>query len=313
MNTSKQVIFKKQRELGSIIGDTFSFLRRNVKPIFSVLVRTCSIPFILLVVAVGFYTKSTVGVSYLNIGDLRGSIGTLIVSVLTLGIMGVIYNAMLYGSVSEYIKAYIVAGNVPDTSVVVNEVKKKTSSFIGLGFANLLIIIIALIIPVGIGAFLFASGSEVFGFLLMLTAFIPMIYFYVRFSVIYPVFSNKNLSIADSFKKSGHLVKNEWWMTLITIIIITILISIIGFVFQLPATIYILIKTFASVQSGSLGDPAELVDNVSIILQTLASSVSYILYVILAICINFIYHNLNERKTQSGSLDQIDQIGTENV
>ena len=131
--------------------------------------------------------------------------------------------------------------------------------------------------------------------------------------VIFPAMVNRELTVVASLKESWRLVKDEWWKTFITVIIITFLIGIIGFVFQIPVLIYTIIKTFAAVDAGSMSDPTALYDTVSITLQTLASAMNYILYVILAIAINLIYFNLNERKDQSGSLDQIDSIGHTNA
>ncbi|TVZ51125.1 hypothetical protein [Dokdonia sp. Hel_I_53] len=312
MNTSNYIIFKKQRELGQIVSDTFVFLRRNLKPLFKVLAKTCSIPFLLLIIAVGFYTKISAGLDFFSVENMGQDVGSFIIAIIALGTTGIIYNAMLYGSVSEYIKAYIATGDKPNKAAVVNEIKKKTGSFIGLGFVNLLIFLAAILIPAALGSYLFASGSESLGILLLFLSFFPVLYLYVRFSVIYPTISNQETSTTETFSLSGQLVKGEWWMTFITIFIIAILIGIIGFVFQIPVAIYTFIKTFTSMQSGSMSNPKELFDGVYLVLQIIASSVNYLLYVILAICVNFIYFNLNERKNQSGSLDQIDQIGSKN-
>ena len=313
MTLIKLVQFRKQRELGQIISDTFTFLRQNAKPLFSVLVRTCSIPFMLLIVAVGFYTKSTAGANFLTSFGDGTNMASFFISVICLAIVGIIYNSMLYGSVSEYIKAYIAGGDVPDATAVVDTIKSKTGTFLGLGFTNLLIILGIALIPIAVGGALFAAGSEVIGILIIIVAIFPLLYAYVKLSVIFPALTNKNLSIKETIKESSKLIKEEWWMTFITLIIIGFLIGIIGFVFQVPVVIYTLIKTITSVQSGSMGDPTALFDNVYLVLQILASAMNYILYTILAISTNFIYFNLNERKNQTGSLDQINNIGSTNA
>lgn len=313
MSVLKHIEFRKQRELGPIISDTFTFLRRNAKPLFSVLVRTCAIPFILLIVAVGFYTKESSGSNILTTFGGESDISGFVIALFGLAIAGILYNAMLYGSTSEYIKAYITQGDRPDPTTVVDTVKGKTGSYIGLGFANLAIVLGIALIPAAIGGYLIASGSMGLAVLMVFILIVPLIFIYVKLSVIYPLMTNKELSIADTIKESWNLVKGEWWMTFFTVLIIGILISIIGVVFQLPATIYSMIKMVTAVQSGSMGDPAAFFDNIYLVLQVLASAINYILYTILAIAINFIYFNLNERKNQSGSLDQIDSIGSTNA
>lgn len=313
MMSTKYLEFRKKRELGNIVSDTFIFLRRNAKPLFTVLLRTCIIPFIVLILAVGFYTKASSGASFITGFVSGGDISSFLLGFIGLMVTGIIYNAMLYGSTSEYIKAYIKDQEQPDTAEVVKNIKNKTGNFIGLGLLNLVIVITIALIPAGIGAFLFSSGSEGLGVLIVFIAIFPIFYVYIKLAVIFPVLSNKELSVSETLKESWRLLKEEWWMTFFTIIILGLLIGIIGFVFQIPALIYTMVKTFTAVQSGSIGDPAAMFDGVYIALQTIASSINYILYVILAIAINFIYFNLNERKNQSGTLDQIDQIGTTNA
>lgn len=314
MNTTKYIAFRKKRELGEIISETFIFLRRNGKPLFNVLVRTCIIPFILLIVAVGYYTKASAGANvFTSFGSGDSDIGGFVIALFALVITGIIYNAMLYGSTSEYIKAYIARQDRPDTAIVVQTIKDKTGSYIGLGLMNLLIVVAIAAIPGALGAYLFASGSEGLGVFSMFLIIFPILYVYVKLTVIFPVLANKELSTVETLKESWRLLKEEWWMTFFTILILGFLIGIIGFVFQLPAVIYTMVKTFAAVQSGSMSDPTAMFDTVYVVLQTLASSVNYILYVILAIAVNFIYFNLNERKNQSGTLDQIDRIGSNNA
>lgn len=305
------IIFNKKRELGQIIGDTFTFLRRNMKPLFSVLIRTCSIPFILLIVAAGFYAKNSTGLNITNINSLGDNITELLLSIGAISISGLLYNAMLYGSVSEYIKAYIAKGDIPDTTTVSDQIKNKIGSYVGLAFLNALIVLLIAIVPLCLAIFSFSSEIWSLGLLFILLTIVAMIYFYTKYTVIYPILTNEeDATLTSAFRKSGKLIKNEWWITFFTVLIMAILISLIGFIFQIPVVIYTMIKAFSSIQSGSLSDPSAIYDGVYVVLQTFASAASYILYVILAVSINFIYFNLNERKTQSGSLNQIDQIGS---
>ena len=309
----KDIHFRKQRELGQIISDTFVFLRRSAKPLLSVLVRTCSIPFIILIVAVGYYTNVSAGSNFLTTFSGTADIAEFVIALIGLALAGIIFNALLYGSTSVFVKHYIAQNQNPEVSVVVQHIKDKTSSILGLGFANLLIILAVAFLPAAIGGFLFASGAETLGILLIFLVIFPLLFVYVKLSVIFPALIDRDLSIQESIKESWKLVKDEWWMTFITIFIIALLIGVIGFVFQIPVVIYTIIKTVTSVQSGTMGDPEAFFDTTYLVLQVIGSSMNYILYTILAIALNFIYYNLNERKNQSGSLDQIDTIGASDV
>lgn len=280
--------FKKKRELGDILTDTFAFIRQNGKSLLSVLLKTSGIPFILLLLASAYYTHSSANifdpVSIRN-GGMYNS-GTLIIALFAMLATLLVFYALLFGTVLHYIKNYIDnKGNV-DLEVVVQGVKKDFGNIIGLGILSGLI--------------------TFFGFMLCV---IPGIYLYVPMSLVFSILVFRGTSISDAINDSFLLIKNEWWITFATLFIIAILIGVIGFVFSIPALIYTFTKSFTAASEGSLADPSTMVDWVFIALNTLSSAAQYILYIITAISTAFIYYNLNERKHATGALEQIDSLG----
>jgi uncharacterized membrane protein len=280
--------FKKKRELGDILTDTFAFIRQNGKSLLSVLLKTSGIPFILLLLASAYYTHSSANVfdpvSIRN-GGIYNS-GTLIIALFAMLATLLVFYALLFGTVLHYIKNYIEnKGNV-DLEVVLHGVKKDFGNIIGLGILSGLI--------------------TFFGFMLCL---IPGIYLYVPMSLVFSILVFRGTSISDAINDSFLLIKNEWWITFATLFVIAILIGVIGFVFSIPALIYTFTKTFTAASEGSLADPSTMVDWVFIALNTLSSAAQYILYIITAISTAFIYYNLNERKHATGALEQIDLLG----
>ncbi|WP_025664675.1 hypothetical protein [Aquimarina megaterium] len=280
--------FKKKRELGDILTDTFAFIRQNGKSLLSVLLKTSGIPFILLLLASAYYTHSSANifdpVSIRN-GGMYNS-GTLIIALFAMLATLLVFYALLFGTVLHYIKNYIDnKGNV-DLEVILHGVKKDFGNIIGLGILSGLI--------------------TFFGFMLCA---IPGIYLYVPMSLVFSILVFRGTSISDAINDSFLLVKNEWWITFATLFIIAILIGVIGFVFSIPALIYTFTKTFTAASEGSLADPSTMFDWVFIALNTLSSAAQYILYIITAISTAFIYYNLNERKHATGALEQIDSLG----
>jgi len=313
MQTS-YIEFKKKRELGDILSDTFKFLRKNFMPILKVLIRTTIIPFVLLLVAVGYYTYAISGVGAFNFFNNESfDIGTVVIALVLLLITGVLYNAQLFGSISMYIQAYNKHRSIPNVDEVAQSIIRDSWKFIVLGFINFLILVVISILCVLPGILMASTlGSEVLGVFMILLAIIPVLYFYVRFSLIYPVFIYDKVVYLNTFVRSGALVKGQWWMTFLTLLVIVILIGVIGFVFSLPGAIYNAVKAFSIVQEGSLSDPSSFTDWISISLQVIASAINYLLYIILGISINFIYFNLNELKNSTGTLEQIDRLGSSN-
>ncbi len=290
MNTNKYIEFKKKRELGDILTDTFAFLRQEGKSLFSVLMKTCGIPFVLLLLASAYYTYASSNlfdpVSISN-GAMFNS-GAIIISLLLMLATLLAFYGLLFGSVLHYIKAYIDNKGTVDYSSVVQGVKKDFGSILGLGVLSGIIIF--------------------FGFMLCV---LPGIYLYVPMSLVFSILVFRNVSVSDSISESFQLIKNEWWITFATLFVLGIIIWVISMVFSIPALVYTFSKTFTAASEGSYANPSAMIDWVFIALNTISSAAQYALYVITAIATAFIYFNLNERKYATGALEQIDSLGNE--
>ncbi len=289
MNTNNKYIeFKKKRELGDILTDTFAFLRQEGKSLFSILMKTCGIPFVLLLLASAYYTYSSSNlfdpVSISN-GEMFNSGGILISLFLMLAALLAFYG-LLFGSVLHYIKAYTDNKGTIDYNIVIQGVRKDFGSILGLGALSGIIIF--------------------FGFIL---CFLPGIYLYVPMSLVFAILVFREVSVTDAISESFQLIKNEWWITFATLFVLGIIIWIISMIFSIPALIYTFTKTFTAASEGTYANPAAMIDWVFIGLNTISSAAQYSLYVITAIASAFIYFNLNERKYATGALEQIDSLG----
>ncbi|MBP2833428.1 hypothetical protein J8281_14630 [Aquimarina sp. U1-2] len=291
MNTNTNyILFKKKRELGEILSDTFAFIRQEGKSLFTVLIKTSGLPFVLLLAASAYYTYTSTAVFdpvSLSKGELTNS-GSFMISLGLMLILAVVCYGLFFGSVLNYIKVYIEHKGAVDSSLVIQGVKKDFGNILALGLISGLIMM--------------------FGFALCI---LPGIYLYVPMSLVFAIMIFRNVSISDSISESFQLVKNEWWITFATLFVIALLIWVIGLIFSIPATVYGLTKTFTAASEGSLSDPYAMIDWVFIVLSTLASAAKYVLYTVTVISSAFIYFNLNERKYATGALEQIDKLGTQ--
>ena len=153
----------------------------------------------------------------------------------------------------------------------------------------------------------FLSGILIIaGFILLV---IPGIYLLVPLSLAGAVLVFKDYSVSESLSYCFTLVKDHWWITFITLFVITILVYIIGLVFQVPLIIYTVIKTLTAVQEGSMAKPELFNDWIFISLQIISSVIQYLLSIITIIAIAFIYFNLNEHKHLTGTYETIEKLG----
>lgn len=288
MNTTKKINFRKKRELGDIINDTFSFLRIHAKPILSILLKTAFIPFLLALIATGYYTQ--VSSKIFNPGGYNpyeiGNTSAIFIGMLFLFITMILLYSVLFSTVLHYIKAYIKDEHAIDVNEIKNQVTDNFMKFLGLGILSSLMI--------GFGAML---------------CVLPGIYFYVPLSVVFAIMVFEGGSTTEVISKSFDLIKGEWWVTFGTLLVVGVLVSLIGLIFSVPAMIYTFSKGMVTASESSYLNASENIDWVYIGLNTLSSAAQYVLYIITAVASAFIYFNLHERKHNTGALEEIDSIG----
>ncbi|MEH6408406.1 MAG: hypothetical protein V7767_14105 [Leeuwenhoekiella sp.] len=279
--------FKKQREIGEIITDTFKFIRLEYKPLFKALIKNVALSFIFLLIAVGYYTSIATDFSLFAADVFRS--GDVIIAVLFLLVTLMLYYGFLYGTVLNYIKSYIKNQGEVDQDEISECVRSNLGRLLGLGVVSAIMVFFGLVCCI-----------------------IPGIYFMVPLTVVFPLMVFKRVGITDSISESFILIKGEWWMTFITIIILGLIVYLIQMVFQIPVLIYTIMKGLASSDEISNGDFTSMFDWVYVTLNVISSAVSYILYTVSAITSAFIYFNLNESKNQTGTFEKIDSIGDSN-
>jgi len=221
----KYIQFKREREIGEILSDTFKFIRENMKPLFSVLLKTVGIPFIVLIFAITYYTFTTSKQSLDLFSVLNSPNGmsnglfdfysSIFLGAIIMLIASAIFYAFLVSSVHYAVKSYIKnEGTIIQEEVSV-DVKQNWLNYLGMSFL------------IGI--------LTVIGFML---CFLPGIYIGVVLTLMYSIYAFNNLSVGESFSYCFQLIKSNWWMSFFAMLITYILVYILSLIFQLPAIIY---------------------------------------------------------------------------
>ena len=276
--------FKEQRELGDIISYTFKFIRENYKTYFTSMIKIIWPAFLLLIAAVTYYAYSTVGNSLMFTGDQGGAffIGF---GFLMLGLL--LYYAVLNVAAFNFIKSYIKNQGEVKHQEIKEGVKRDLGKMFGMGAVTWLLIFAGLIIFI-----------------------LPGIYLSVPLSIAAAVLVFKDEGIGVSISESFHLVKNNWWMSFISLFLIWLIVYIISLVFQLPVLIYSIVKMVTVMDKGaSAANVSEIFDWVYLTLTVIASAIQYLLYAITPVGVAFVYYNLNEHKYDTGAYESIDNLG----
>ncbi|MBD0778952.1 hypothetical protein HPE56_14220 [Maribacter sp. ANRC-HE7] len=283
--------FKKQRELGEILSDTFAFLRSQFKPFIATYFKIVTPYLLIMLIAVGFYLYAFSSV--LNIGSSSGSLVsgvTMMISGLVFLVAMILVYAVSQSTVLHYIKSYTELQGQTDFDKIRREVYDSLWSFIGLG------IIVVLSIVVG-----------------FICCFLPGIYLAVPLSLSFSIMIFMNKSVGESFSYGFTLVKDEWWMTFATLLVVGIIVGVAGYAFSLPAQIYqIASMGIFSGEMDALDVNSGFMDPVYIILYMISTLAQMLLNTISIIAGAFIFFNLNEKKNFTGTFERIQNLGKTN-
>ncbi|EMY80342.1 hypothetical protein ES731_09410 [Psychroflexus gondwanensis] len=287
------ILFKKQRDLGAIISDTFKFIRQEYKTIFSLYLKHVGWLLLLAVAAGTYYQYTSLNSANSLLEDgaeafLLDTFQNTGFSLLLVFLTSIAYSAMSLTTINSIIKSYVDnKGEIKDEEV---------SLYIGRFFGQTLLSLFV----VGILCFI--------GFLL---CFLPGVYLVVPLSLIFSIIVFQEKSFSDAFSECFQLIKQNWWITFATILVISILISLIGGIFQLPVVILTAVETFTSLEEGTGTSGALGLGNnwLYLTLYIFASIAQYILGLVTLISLVLIYFNLNEIHNKTGTLEDIDSIG----
>ena len=293
--SESKFIFRKEREFGEIISDTFSFFSQNHKALSQIFLKYIG-PFVLLsIVATTFYQYKT--------GDLIGdvtvwstnpdvatrAIGENILVLLLFAVVSVVTYMVLYGTVLHSIKSYIKnEGEISETEVY-QGIKDDFWKILGYTILSGLV--------AGIGFVL---------------CILPGVYLYVVLTPGIALLVMENESVSETFSKCFKIIKDNWWITFATLIVFAILIFILNLVFQLPAFLYGIFAGLSGLEeiASESGDVAKIYqDWVFLLFNAIAVVGQYFLNIFTIIMVALVYFNLSEQQEFRGTYDQIDQIG----
>lgn len=284
----KEIIqFKKERDLGELLNDTFKFLRQNGKELFGYIFRIAGPALLIMIVGLVIYTQSfssTIGNDG-NFNGLENSTFTFVIAGLIFVVSGLSYYALLFGVINYYIKSYIKNKGLVLKEEITSGVRKDFWSLLGLS------ILVGLLIVGG-----------------TLLCVAPGIYLGISFVATYSILIVEKRSVTDTISYSFQLIKGEWWMTFITLFVVGVLYYIMAIIFQIPQYAYFFFKAFTNAESVT-SDPTAMFDIGYTILNAIGMIGQYLGYTLITVATVFVYYNLNEKKNQTGTLETIETLG----
>jgi hypothetical protein len=293
MYNNNYVEFKKERDLGAIISDTFKFLRLEWKPFFGTILRTAFLPIIIAIGGLFFYMysfPSIFGSLGMNLDEgvyETPNFGMLFTSITFMMLFFLIAYVIMNITALYYIQLYIENKGRVDFMMIQERVKDKFWSFTGL-------FILA-------GLIVMASA---------LLCFFPAFYTGAVLSLAAPILVYNKLGATDAIGYSFRFVNGHWWETFGVMLVVGIITTIIGYIFSVPAIIYFFVKMGTVLTEN---DPVALANSMQDPIYLALNGISYvgqfILYAVTLISNVFLYFDIAEQKYGTGTNEQIDNLG----
>ncbi|TKC12316.1 hypothetical protein FA048_01475 [Pedobacter polaris] len=281
----EKVEFRKLREFGDLIGDTFLFIKQNFKPLMKSFFSLTGI-----FIVGGMLSSILAQVQMVNISQAAGSTyddspRSMLYNVgfnyfLVIIFMILSYTSM-YVSILSYVALYIEKGKVaPTVSEVWAYFKYYFFRMMGSGILISIFITICFVL-----------------------CLLPGIYVFPAVSLFAPIMILENGSFSHSFDRSFKLLKNEWWITAAVLLVIYVIFYAFSTIVQLPAIIIMMIGAFTQGE--------KTITNAYAVISAVSQHISYLFMIIPIICSTLIYCNLVERKENFGLFQRMGELGQE--
>ena len=221
-----KVEFKKIREFGDIIGDTFLFIKQNFKPLMKAFIYLTGILLLAGMVSSIITQLQFTEVTTRNFSIAReygggpfqrfSSLGVgYFVRLLVVVVFMMLTYTSMYVSVLSYIALYIEKGNqAPTVTEVWGYYKYYFFRVLGSGLL-----------------------MSIFFALCFICCILPGIYVFPAVTIFYVVMIMENGGFSHSFSRSFKLLTDEWWVTAAALLVIYIIFYACTMVVQLPALI----------------------------------------------------------------------------
>lgn len=275
--------FKKRRDFGQIINDTFTFIRQNFRSLMTTYFIFCGI--FVLGGMLSMLLQQYKTVNMFNTADLNSGPRNIRFTD-RFGfeyLLAILFSLASYAStvvaILSYIAIYIQKGNqIPTTDEVWGYFKYYFLKVFG---SSLL-----LSLMVGVG---------------LLFCLLPGLWLIPFVSLVFPIMIMENGTFGYSFNRSFQLVKDNFWLTFGTLIIVYIIVYACMMIVILPTTLLSMIGLFAHKKP-----------EMSLIFTMLSTVLQYLCQVftiIPMVTVCLIYFNLLEEKENTGLMERISNFG----
>lgn len=283
----QRIELRKTRDFTTKINVTFDFIRQNFKILAKSLVYISGPLTIVGGFFMGMYQQKILSLG----GQPRGMLLDFISDVFTWVGLAMIFLVLAYVAsiivVNEFVRLYETKEDPSNIQVgeIWEGVKTNFFKIFGAGIVVIMLTIVGVILLI-----------------------IPGIYVSVTLSLLAPILIIEGQSIGDGIRRAFFLITEKWWSTFGLLMVTSIIVGFMGYVFQIPQVVFTFLIAFHKTSDG-MAEPV-LWEQAGLILSSVLAVVgSNLLQSIVFVALIFQYYNLVERKEAKGLMDKLESFG----
>jgi hypothetical protein len=281
MMQNEKIEFRKARDFGGIINDTFAFARQNIAMLFKSLLFIVGPLVLMQGIMAGLYGVRSA--SLLTAKAMQNPFDAIFgIEYMLLLVFALLSYTMITIITLEFVVLYAERGPEGITMDVIWKSTKKDFWMMLLTFiGNFFVIIFS-----------------------MLLLIIPGIYFSIVMSLVPIIRIQERTGYFASVRRSMRLISGSWWFTLGLFIILALIVGIMGSVMGIPS----MAVNFLSILHGA--DVTGKFYKTLFIITGIVQQLSAFFSAIVLIASGFLYYSLVEKKEGAGLLKKVEEIGT---
>ncbi|MCZ7611268.1 MAG: hypothetical protein M5U17_14050 [Ignavibacterium sp.] len=299
--TQNKIEFMRYRDFGQILNSTFEFIRQNFLPLLKSLIFIVG-PFLLITgILLGFYQKSVFTIFNITSFSQMGIIILLLIISIFLAMQ------MMLTTVYSFILIYLSKTESTPISIeeVWDSVKQNFFKILALTAVIFFMIVIYLLIFSFIIATVSSRTSSIgLTVLLFFILFVLFVFFVVKMCLTYMIMLYERTGIWASIRRSFYLTINKWWFSFGLIFVLSLIQSLMGFIFQIPQYIIMFTTMFNSLDGSGVSGVTEIF----IMLTSIIAAFQYLLFSLTIIALAFLYFSIVEQKEGKGLIERIESI-----
>ena len=280
----------KPRDFGELLGDTFVFIRQNLKPLLKYFFIFC-----------GFFVVATAATSIVvelravNLAtsydpndfaneNVFSRIMPLLGGYVLLMLFYILQSVTLNVMILSYMALYQQKRNVvPTVEEMWGYIKYYYLRVLGSSFLLYLLAFVGLFF-----------------------CLVPGIYLGTVFALVPVIIVVENASFSYAFSHAFKLISNNWWVSFGVLVVFYIILYVVNLVVGIPASILGAGNVFLHLSRRSVG----AVSVPLVIIMNVIKAFVYFFQILLVSAVGLIYFNLSETKEGTSLIARIDEFGT---